>query len=96
MATHLIKFTLSEQMNRLQSLANDKYTFTESSNYYVKNNVSGYSGIGLDSYTAQEAWSIIMDKDFDEYTIRELLNLKAGVAIDKYTAAEALNKVSSL
>jgi len=96
MAVHFIKKTLSEKMNDLQSLALDKYTFTESSNYYVKNNVSGYSGIGLDSYTAQEAWSIIMEKDFDEYTLRELLNLKAGVAIDKYTSVEALNAVSSL
>jgi|TARA_Y100000310_G_scaffold73120_1_gene69271 hypothetical protein len=96
MAVHFVKKTLSEKMNDLQSLPLDKYTFTESSNYYVKNNVSGYSGIGLDSYTAKEAWSIIMEKDFDEHTLVELLNLKAGVALHTYTSEEALNAVSSL
>jgi hypothetical protein len=96
MAVHFVKKTLSEKMNALQSLPLDKYTFTESSNYYIKNNISGYSGIGFDSYTAQEAWSIIMEKDFDKYTLVELLNLKAGVALHTYTSEEALNVLSSL
>ena len=98
MATQLIKVTLAESMNKLQSLAYDKYTFQESCNYYVKNNESGYGGIGLNDYTPQEAWSIIMGQNFTKYNLTELLNLKATTNnfLHKYTAEEAINKISSL
>ena len=96
MATHLIALTLAEKMNSLQSLPYHKYTFQESCNYFVKNHVIGYGSIGLNEYTPQEAWSIIMSKDFTEHTLAELLNLKAGVALHTYTAVEAINKISSL
>ena len=61
----LQSMTLTERMNDINSDGLQDYTFEEACNKYVKANISGYSSISLNKYTAEEAFTIIRNSIFD-------------------------------
>ena len=70
----LQSMTLAERMNTINSESDiHAYTFEEACNKYVKTNISGYSAISLNKYTAREAFNIIRGAIFDG-TGSELIN----------------------
>ena len=96
----LQSMTLQERMNTINSESDiHSHTFQEACNKYVKTNITGYSGIGLNKYTPDEAFAIIRDKsDLRSNDLVELINEMDGTygVRDKYTATEALNKKNSI
>jgi hypothetical protein len=96
----LQSMTLAERMNTINSESDIRaHTFQEACNKYVKANISGYSGIGLNDYTPDEAFAIIRDKaDLRSNDLVELINEMDGSyeVRDKYTATEALNKKNAI
>jgi len=51
--------TLTERMNDINGDGPHEFTFTEACNRYVRTNISWYSGIGYNKYTAKEAFNIM-------------------------------------
>ena len=103
----LQSMTLQERMNTINNTKftrtdniNDT-TFQEACNRYLKlvgtiNSVD-YSGIGLNDYTPEEAFSIILhEPDFHSKDLTELINHMGGDGLHDYTATEALNNEASI
>jgi hypothetical protein len=104
----LQSMTLQERMNTIN---NAKYsrtdnindtTFQEACNRYLKlhsGNLNGvdYSGIGLNDYTPEEAFSIMLHED-DSHSkdLTELINHMGPYDLHTYTATEALNKADAI
>ena len=99
----LQSMTLQERMNTINNAKftrtdsiNDT-TFQEACNRYLKlvgtiNSVD-YSGIGLNDYTPEEAFSIILhEPDLHSKDLIELINHMGSYGLHDYTAIEALNK----
>ena len=103
----LQSMTLQERMNTINNTKftrtdgiND-YTFQEACNRYLKlvgtiNSVD-YSGIGLNDYTPEEAFSIILhEPDSHSKDLTELINHMGSYGLHDYTATEALNKEDAI
>ena len=92
----LQSMTLQERMNTINSESDIRaYTFQEACNKYVKTNISGYSAIGLNKYTPDEAFSIIRAKsNLRSKDLTELLNEMnlSTFKLHEYTATEALKE----
>jgi len=89
----LQSMTLTERMNDINSDGLQEYTFEEACNKYVKANISGYSSISLNKYTAEEAFAIIRDEsNLRSKDLTELINDMGSYGLHAYTATEALNK----
>jgi len=100
--------TLQERMNAIN---NTKYsrtdnindtTFQEACNRYLQLHVGtlngvDYSGIGLNDYTPEEAFSIILhEPDLHSKDLTELINHMGGYGLHDYTAQESLIKQPSI
>jgi len=89
--------TLEERMNTINGDGTRAYSFQEACNKYVRTNISGYSAIGLNKYTPEEAFSIIRDKpDMRSHSLQELINEMGGYELNQYTPRESLNKQASI
>jgi len=89
--------TLQETMNTINGDGIRAFTFKEACNRYLIANMSGYSGISVNKYTPEEAFSIIRDKsDIRSHTLQELINEMGGYELNQYTSREALNKEGAI
>tara|TARA_R110002020_G_scaffold130973_1_gene292834 strand:+ start:10967 stop:11266 length:300 start_codon:yes stop_codon:yes gene_type:complete len=94
---NLQSMTLTQRMNTLNGDGIWEYTFQEACNIYVKENISGYSGIGINDYTPEEAFAIIRDKaDKRSHSLEELINDMGSYGLHDYTSTESLNKQASI
>ena len=94
---NLQSMVLQERMNTINGDGIWAYTFEEACNKYLIANISGYSGIGINKYTPEEAFSIIRDKsDIRSHTLEELMNDMGSYGLHDYTARESLNKQASI
>jgi len=104
----LQSMTLQERMVTInntkfsQSTGLQDMTFQEACNNYLKShsgslNGVDYSGITLNKYTPEEAFSIINhETDNRSQDLTELINDMAGYGYHDYTATEALNKEAEI
>ena len=91
-------YTVSEKMNLINGDSPRAYSFQEALNKHLKDNISGYSAIGLNDYTPQEALALIEGKtNIHDLTVEELLNemVSGNTGLHTYTAQEAMNRLSS-
>ena len=103
----LQSMTLQERMNTINNTKftrtdniNDT-TFQEACNRYLKLvgtiNTVDYSGIALNKYTPEEAFSIMLhEPDLHSKDLTELINHMGGYGLHVYTDIEALNKEASI
>jgi hypothetical protein len=89
--------TLQQRMNTINGDGIWDYSFQEACNRYVKANITGYSAIGVNDYTPEEAFAIIRDKsDRRSHTLEELINDMGSYGVHDYTSRESLNKQAAI
>ena len=89
--------TLAQRMNTINGDGIWAFTFQEACNKYVKANISGYNGIGINDYTPAEAFAIIRDKaDIRSHSLEELINDMGSYGLHDYTSTESLNNQASI
>lgn len=88
---------IAKELNTINGDGIWDYTLKEACNRYVKANISGYSAIGINEYTPEEAFAIIRAKaDYRSHNLEELFNDMGGYELHKYTARESIKKQGAI